>query len=76
MAVPLQEAGQADFSLGVIALGTQVDLYLALMRRFGYVLDSAPQHLYQDIFTAPLSLGPADHNFLGLQPGHNKCKDE
>ena len=76
MAVSLREAGQADFSLRAIALGTQVDLYLAMMRSFGYVLESALQHFYQDIVTAALSPGPADPNFLGLQPGHNECKDE
>jgi len=32
MAVPPQEAGQADFSLPAIALGTQVDLYTATPR--------------------------------------------
>ena len=32
MAVPPQEAGQADFSLPSIALGVQVDLKSALLR--------------------------------------------
>jgi len=45
MAIPPQEAVQADFSLPTIAIGTEVNLL---------VLDRAPQSLDQDIVIATL----------------------
>ncbi len=60
MAVPLQKAGKADFSLPAIAVGTQVNLL---------VLECSPQPLHQDIVVAALPSWPADLDHLGLQPG-------
>ncbi len=46
MAVPPQEAGQADLSLPAIAVRTQIDLL---------ILDRPPQPLNEDVVVAALS---------------------
>ena len=61
MAVPPQEAGQADLSLPAIAVGTQVDLL---------VLNRSPQPFNEDVVVATFSPRPADLDLLSLQPGH------
>jgi len=61
MAVPPQEAGQADLSLPAIAVGMDVHLL---------VFDGAPKPFAQDVVVAALSSWPADLDLLGLQPAH------
>jgi hypothetical protein len=57
MAVPPQEADQADFCLPAISVGTQVDLLL---------FDRAPQPLHQDAVVATILPRPGDLDPLSL----------
>ena len=59
MAVPPQEAGQADVCFPTIAVGMQVDLL---------ILERPPESLDQDVVVAALPAGPADSDSLLLQP--------
>ena len=61
MAIPLQEAGQADLCLPAIADGTQVHLL---------VFERSPQPFNEDVVVATLPSRPADLNRLSLQPGN------
>ena len=60
MAVPPQEAGQADLSLPTIAVGVQVHLL---------ELDCPGQPLHQDVVVAVFPPLPADLDPLSSQPG-------
>ncbi len=67
MAVPLQESGQADFSLPAIAVGMQVHLLM---------LEGSQQPLHQDVVVAALPSRPADFDLLCMQPGHEVTRGE
>ena len=67
MAVSPQEAGQADFCFPAIAVGMQIDLL---------ILERHPESFDQDVVVTALPAGPADPDFLLLQPGDELSRGE
>jgi hypothetical protein len=58
MAIPPEEAGQADLRFPAIAVGTQIHLL---------ILDGAPQPLHQDVVVTASTAGPADLDLLCIK---------
>mgnify|MGYP006269425029 CR=1 FL=1 len=61
MAVPLQEADQADLRLPAIAIGMEIHLL---------VFDGAPKSFDQEVVVAALNSLPAGLDLIGLQSRH------